>query len=80
VEVMDLTQFGFIYNRRGKQYFLFVDEYNGFDIHDEYDINYNFMNIYAINGNTPLYVGMYNIIMHAPASSFFSNLFLVYFP
>ena len=54
VEVMDLTQFGFIYNRRGKQYFLFVDEYNGFDIHDEYDINYNFMNIYAINGNTPL--------------------------
>ena len=70
MEVMELTKFGFIYSRRVKRYFLLIDEYNsGFDIHDDYDINYIFMNIYAIKGNTPVYVGKYNIIMHAHVRS-----------
>jgi hypothetical protein len=83
VEVMELVRFGFVYCRRFMQFFLFIDRDSGEDIEeDDYDSRYSIMQIYAIRGSEPVYLGAAKIIQSAkiylspssPSSTFSDNL------
>ena len=52
VDVMELMHFQYVYNRKFKKYFLFIDAYSGEDIEqDDIDSRYGVMELYAIRGN-----------------------------
>ena len=49
----------FVYNRKVKQYFFFIDAYSN----DYCFASYSVMKIYVICGNTPIFLGKHNIIL-----------------
>ncbi len=80
---MELVRFGFVYSHRFKQFFLFIDRDSGEDIEEEdYDNRYSIMEMYAIRGSKPVYLGAAKIVQSAkiylsptsPSSTFSDNL------
>ena len=70
VDIMELMRFQYVYSRKFKQYFLFIDAYSGEDIEqDDYDSRYNVMELYAIRGSQPVFLEEFNIVMNAPVFS-----------
>jgi len=70
ISVMELMHFGFVYSRRFKQYFLFIDKYSGEDVeHEDYDYRYSVMELYVIRGNVPIFLDEFNIILFSPVYS-----------
>ena len=70
VTVMELMRFGFVYSRRFKQYFLFIDAYSAEDIEqDDIDSRYSVMELYVIRGDQPIFLDKFNIVLNAPVVS-----------
>jgi hypothetical protein len=70
VDVSELMHFQYVYSRRFKQYFLFIDAYSGEDLEqDDMDSRYGVMELYAIRGSQPVFLDQFNIVRSAPVFS-----------
>jgi len=62
---MESSHFGFIYSRKYKQYFLFIDAYSGEDIErDGFNAHCTIMEIYVIKGGKLVFIEQFNIVIH----------------
>jgi hypothetical protein len=66
IDILEATRFAFVYSRKVKQYFIFIDAYsNEFHIARPYSV----MKIYLIAGSEIIFCGKRNIILSAPVYS-----------
>ena len=67
-----------MYNRKFKQYFLFIDAYSGEGLElEDIDTRFSVMELYAIRGCQPVFLDKFNIVINArvfssPTSSWYN--------